>query len=71
MEQKAPSSIEYANRCKKAGRDEFLETINEMNPWDGGTAFFNPYSFNGGCGCSPAGIDKMLIMYLLQIWFYL
>ncbi len=45
-----------------------IESMNAMASWDEETAFINPYSYSGECGCSPSEIEKMLSMYLLQIW---
>ena len=71
MKQKALSGIEHLDYRRKTGWHKFLHSMNEMAAWDEKTAFINPYSCRGGGGCSPTGIEKMLSMYLLQIWFYL
>ena len=68
MKQKVLSYPEYSNRRKKAGRNKFIESMNVMASRDEETAFINPYSYSGGCGGSPSEIEKMLSMYLLQIW---
>lgn len=71
MKQQTFSDMEYSNRRKKTKRDEFLEIMEEIIPWDEWVAFVEPYYFSGKRGRPPMGIEKMLRMYLLQIWFNL
>jgi IS5 family transposase len=71
MGQQTFSDIEYSNRRKKTKREEFLEIMNEIIPWDEWVALIQPHYFDGKRGRPPLGIEKMLRMYLLQIWFSL
>ncbi|WP_427846243.1 IS5 family transposase [Dehalobacter restrictus] len=71
MGQQTFSDIEYSNRRKKTKREEFLEIMNEIIPWDEWVALIQPHYFDGKRGRPPLGIGKMLRMYLLQIWFSL
>jgi len=71
MKQETLSDMEYSNRKKKTKRDEFLEIMEEIIPWDEWVGYVEPYYFNGKRGRPPMGIEKMLRMYLLQIWFSL
>lgn len=71
MKQQTFSDMEYSNRRKKTKRDEFLEIMNEIIPWDEWVAHIKPHYFDGRRGRPPIGIEKMLRMYLLQIWFNL
>jgi IS5 family transposase len=71
MKQQPFSDMEYSNRRKKTKRDEFLEIMNEIIPWDEWVAHIKPHYFDGRRGRPPIGIEKMLRMYLLQIWFNL
>lgn len=71
MKQQTFSDIEYANRRKKTKRDEFLEIMEEIIPWEEWVAYVEPYYPKGKRGRPPIGIEKMLRMYLLQIWFNL
>ena len=48
-----------------------MEIIDEIIPWDEWIGVIEPYYPKGKRGCSPMGIEKMLRMYLLQIWFNL
>ena len=71
MKRQTFSDIEYSNRRKKTKRDEFLEIMNEIIPWEEWVALIKPHYFNGKRGRPPKGIEKKLRMYLLQIWFNL
>ena len=71
MKQQTFSDIEYSNRRKKTKRDEFLEIMNEIIPWDEWVSHIKPHYYDGKRGRPPIGIEKMLRMYLLQIWFTL
>jgi IS5 family transposase len=65
------ADIEYAERKRKTKREEFLNTMEEIIPWDEWVAYIKPYYFTGKRGRPPVGIEKMLRMYLLQVWFHL
>jgi IS5 family transposase len=65
------SDMEYGKRKKKTAREEFLEIMEEIIPWEEWVAIIIPYYPKGERGRPPRGIEKMLRMYLLQIWFSL
>ena len=71
MKQQTFSDIEYGGRKRKTKRDEFLEIMNEIIPWEEWIEFIAPYYYKGKRGRPPKGIEKMLRMYLLQMWFNL
>ena len=71
MKQVSFSDFEYSNRKKKTKREEFLEIMDEIIPWDEWVRVIEPYYPSGKRGRPPMGIEKMLRMYLLQIWFNL
>jgi len=71
MKQETITDIEYSFRKKKTKREEFLEIMDEIIPWDEWVGVIEPYYPNGKRGRPPMGIEKMLRMYLLQIWFNL
>ena len=52
-------------------REEFLEIMDEIIPWEEWVDKIRPYYPAGKRGRPPMGIEKMLRMYLLQIWFNL
>ncbi|MCD7919614.1 MAG: IS5 family transposase [Clostridiales bacterium] len=71
MRQETFADMEYSFRKKKTRRGEFLETMDEIIPWDEWIGVIEPYYPKGKRGRPPVGIEKMLRMYLLQIWFNL
>ena len=71
MKQEAFTDIEYSFRKKKTKREEFLEIMDEIIPWEEWVDVVKPYYPEGKHGRPPMGIEKMLRMYLLQIWFNL
>ena len=71
MKQVSFSDFEYSGQKKKTKREEFLEIMDEIIPWDEWVALIEPYYPAGKRGRPPKGIEKMLRMYLLQCWFNL
>ena len=71
MKQQSMADVEYANRKRKTKRDEFLEIMEEVIPWEEWTAVVEPYYPNGKRGRPPRGVETMLRMYLLAQWFNL
>ncbi|MFT8889622.1 MAG: IS5 family transposase [Ethanoligenens sp.] len=65
------TDFEYSCRKKKTRREEFLEIMDEIIPWDEWAGVIAPYYPSGKRGRPPMGIERMLRMYLLQIWFNL
>lgn len=72
MSQMTFSDYEYSMRKRKSQeRIVFLEIMNEIIPWDEWVEFVRQYYPNGKRGRPTKGIEKMLRMYLLQVWFNL
>lgn len=71
MKQQTFSDIEYSNRKRKTKREEFLEIMDEIIPWGEWVRIIVPFYPSGKRGRPPKGIEKMLRMYLLQVWFNL
>ena len=69
--QQSLTDMEYANRKRKTKRDVFLETMDELIPWEEWCAVVAPYYPNGKRGRPTRGIETMLRMYLLANWFNL
>ena len=69
MKQQTLSDMEYRCRKKKTKREEFLEIMEEIIPWDEWVEVIRPYYLTGERGRPPIGLELMLRMYLLQIWF--
>jgi len=65
------SDIEYGNRRKKTRRETFLETMDAIIPWERLCSLIEPHYYHNQTGRPPIGIETMLRMYLLQIWFSL
>lgn len=69
--QQSFSDIEYGMRKRTTKREVFLDAMDECIAWDEWCALIDPYYFQGKRGRPPMGIEKMLRMYLLQVWFNL
>lgn len=71
MKQVTFSDFEYSHRKRKTKRENFLEFMDSLIPWQEWSALIEPYYPAGKRGRPPLGIEKMLRMYLLQCWFNL
>ncbi|MDY3790854.1 MAG: IS5 family transposase, partial [Oscillospiraceae bacterium] len=71
MSQTTFSDIEYGNRKRITKREEFLDIMDEIIPWEEWVEFVRPYYPSGKRGRPVKGIETMLRMYLLQTWFNL
>lgn len=71
MNQQSFSDMEYSLRKRTTKREEFLDIMDEIIPWDEWVNLIKPHYPNGKRGRPPKGIEKMLRMYLLQCWFAL
>ncbi len=71
MHQQTFSDIEYSNRKKVTKREEYLDSMETIIPWQQWIDIITPYYFKGKRGRPPRGIETMLRMYLLQDWFNL
>lgn len=65
------SDMEYSNRRKVTAREKFLTQMDEIIPWEDWVAIIQPYYPNNNRGRRPIGIETMLRMYLMQVWFSL
>lgn len=71
MKQQTLSDMEYSYRKEKTKREEFLEIMEEIIPWDEWVGVIRPYYPAGRRGRPPIDLELILRMYLLQVWFYL
>ena len=71
IKQETFTDIEYSFCKKKSKREGFLEIMDEIIHRDKWIGVIKLYYLKGKCGRPPMGIEKMLRMYLLQIWFNL
>lgn len=69
--QQSLTDLEYSMRKRKTKRDEFLETMDAITPWDEIVAMIEPYYYKNHLGRKPQGIEVMFRMYLLATWFNL
>ena len=65
------SDIEYENRKHITKKEEFLDGMEKIIPWDRWISIIEPHYPKGKRGRPTRGIETMLRMYLLQIWFNL
>ena len=71
MKQQTLSCMEYGYRKKKTKREEFLDIMEEIIPWDEWISVIMPYYPTGERGRPPVELELILRMYLLQSWFNL
>lgn len=71
MKQQTFTDIEYSNRRRKTKREEFLDAMDQIIPWDHWVSLIRPYYPSGKRGRPPKSIETMLRMYLMQNWFNL
>lgn len=65
------SDMEYSNRKRITKRESFLRMMDEIIPWSDWVELIRPFYPKGEQGRPPRGIELMLRMYLLQVWFNL
>ena len=71
MNQLSFSDIEYSNRKRKTKREQFLDMMDAIIPWNQWINIIQPYYPSGKRGRPTRGIETMLRMYLMQNWFNL
>ena len=69
MKQQTFSDIEYSGRKRKTKREEFLDSMDQIIPWDSWVDMIRPYYYKNRRGRRPRNIETMLRMYLMQNWF--
>lgn len=65
------TDVEYGNRRRVSRREQFLQTMDELIPWDQWVGLITPHYYTGAKGRKPKPVETMLRMYLLQVWFSL
>lgn len=71
MPQLSFTDAEYGARGRKTKREQFLNQMEQIIPWSAWVERIAPYYPEGKRGRKPIGIEIMLRMYLMQIWFNL
>ena len=65
------SDIEYSNRKRTTKREESLNLMDEIIPWESWIKMISKHYPSGKRGRPTRGIETMLRMYLMQNWFNL
>ena len=65
------TDYEYSFRKRKTKREEFLECMDAITPWDEIVAMIEPYYYHNVRGRKARGIETMFRMFLLQVWYSL
>lgn len=63
------AGLAWKNKGKVTRREQFLSEMNQIIPWGLLLKLIEPYYPKPGRGRQPLGLEKMLRIYLLQIWF--
>lgn len=65
------TDVEYGNRRRVSRREQFLQIMDALIPWDQWVGLITPHYYTGAKGRKPKPVETMLRMYLLQVWFSL
>jgi len=65
------AGLAWKNKGKTTRRERFLSEMNEIIPWNRLLALIERFYPKAGKGRQPLGLEKMLRIYLLQVWFNL
>ena len=65
------TDYEYSLRKRKTKREEFLECMDEITPWDEIVAIIELYYYKNKVGRKARDIETMFRMFLLQRWYSL
>lgn len=65
------AQAEYAGKKKQTRRERFLCEMESLVPWARLVALIVPFYPKGERGRPPVGVEKMLRMYFLQLWYAL
>ena len=71
MRQRTFSSLGFDVHGKLTRRQRFLGEMELIVPWRKLCRLIEPHYPKGGRGRPPVGIDRMLRIYFLQVWFNL
>jgi len=63
------AGLAWTNKGKVTRREQLLSEMNQIIPWNLLLKLIEPYYPKAGRGRQPLGLEKMLRIYLLQIWF--
>ena len=57
------TDIEYSQRKRKTKREEFLECMDAITPWDEVVAMIEPYYYHNQRGRKARGIETMFRIF--------
>ena len=63
------AGLAWKNKGRLTRRERFLSEMNQIIPWAVLIELIEPHYPKAGRGRQPLGLEKMLRIYLLQIWF--
>jgi len=63
------ASLAYENKKKKTRREEFLEEMDQVIPWDELIAAIKEHYPKAGNGRQPMPLERMLRIYFMQQWY--
>lgn len=65
------SDAEFSRKKRVTRRERFLGDMEKRIPWQRLLAVLEPVYYAGKRGRPPIGLERMLRMYLLQLWYHL
>jgi transposase, IS5 family len=63
------ASLAYENKKKKTRREQFLEEMDHVIPWEELLQLISPYYPRIGNGRQPMPLSRMLRIYFMQQWY--
>jgi IS5 family transposase len=63
------AGLAWKQKGKTTRRERFLSEMDRIIPWGQLVALIEPFYPKAGKGRQPIGLEKMLRIYLLQLWF--
>lgn len=69
VKQQTFAGLAWKNKAKLTRRERFLSEMNQIIPWALLMGLIEPHYPKAGRGRQPLGLEKMLRIYLLQLWF--
>ncbi len=69
MKQQSFASVAWETKRKKTRREVFLEEMERVVPWAELVKRIEPYYPKGEDGRPPKGVERMLRIHFMQLWF--
>lgn len=63
------AGLAYENKKKKTRREQFLDEMNDVIPWEELIAVIKEYYPKAGNGRQPMPMERMLRIYFMQQWY--